>query len=194
MSENDYIVINVKPSVECPMCCERKTQENMEITCPKKNSDHNVCKDCLEKLRENGYEDGCVYCGYRSEKNENLIIARAPDVSPEMNNIVVIESPPRIFMLLLDRNFENAFGIVCAIIVLLLTSFLVYIVGIGIFTFGQMFHHILTEQNHHHAIEWTLRNCFLGYLCFAIFIYIFFQIYIILAVIHSILIPPTDNR
>ena len=97
-----YIVINVKPS-GCPMCCERKTQKIWKLHVKKFRS------QCLQRLLENfvnGYEDGCVYCGYRSEKNENLIIARAPDVSPEMNNIVVIESLPRIFMLLLDRNFE----------------------------------------------------------------------------------------
>ena len=177
MNVKDCIVIEVKPCVECPMCCENILQENMSNSCSKNIHDHFICKKCLEKLNEQGFENKCVYCGSRSKHEENITVI--PASNPNMNNFVFIQSQDmyyrhRFNICILCEFLAMVVGLFCVVI-------LVFIFGVCMFTIGQLLLHDIRNENHYHQFEWTIRNSFLGYACWFTFIYIL----VILGIITS---------
>ena len=94
MEQSDCVIINIVKGVECPMCGNDVTEKNMTKSCPKNIPDHHVCEICASELKSNGFGDGCVYCGHRVEKEKNVVIARAQDIHPRHNNVVIIQQVP----------------------------------------------------------------------------------------------------
>ena len=183
MTKENCVIIDVKNGVECPMCGNYVTEKDMVKTCSK-NPDHCVCSSCVVELKKNGYGDGCVYCGYRSEKEKNIIIARAPDIRPRRNNVVVLQTPAdRIFVC--NCRIDDLCLIFCSILLLVIIIVSIYCLGVIMFSVGQLIDHKIRGENHTHETEWSLKNSVMGYLGWVIVVYIVFQIYLLIAITYE---------
>ena len=183
MNQNDCVIIDVINGVECPMCGNRISEKNMVKTCSK-NPDHCVCSCCMVDLKTNGYGDGCVYCGYRSEKEKNIIIARAPDTRLHRNNVVIVQTPAdRIFVC--NCRIDDLCLIFCSILLLVIIIVSIYCLGVIMFSVGQQIEHKLDGEDHTHKTEWSLENCAKGYLGWLIVVYIIFQVYLLMDVTYE---------
>ena len=155
----------------------------MAKSCSKNIPDHHVCKDCATQLKSNGFGDGCVYCGHRENKEKNIVIARARDIHPRPNNVLIIQEPHR--MIICNCRLDD----LCCIIMFALLSVMiiasVYALGVIIYSIGQSVDHMITAEDHTHEVEWSLKNCVMGYLGWAIFAYIIFQNYLLITVTYE---------
>ena len=164
------------------MCGSYVTEKNIEKTCSK-NQDHCVCSCCMSNLKSNGYGDGCVYCGYRSEKEKNIVIARAPDTHPSQNNVVIIQQPNRIIVC--NYRIDDLCLLLCSVLLLIVIIGSLYTFGVIMFSVGQMIDHKITGEDHTHKTEWSLTNCVMGYLGWIIVAYIICQIYLLINVTYE---------
>ena len=57
------ICSKVTPVEECPMCGEN----NIRLTniCPNDNTDHKICRSCINNLKHKYGKEFCAYCGER---------------------------------------------------------------------------------------------------------------------------------
>ena len=182
MNQNDCVIIDIENGTECPMCGNYTGEVDMVKTCSK-NPDHCVCGSCAAKLKSNGYGNGCVYCGYRSEKENNIVIARAPDTNPRQNNVVIIQQPNRVVVC--DFRIDDLCLLLCSILLFIIIIIPIYCFGVILFSAGQLIDHKISGEDHTHVTEWSLENCVKGYLGWVIVVYIFFEIYLLMAVTYE---------
>ena len=183
MTQPDCVIIDVKSGHECPMCGNNVTKKNMAKSCSKNIPDHHVCKDCEMQLKSSGFGDGCVYCGYRLEKQKNTIIARAQDVHLNGNNVVIVRHTTR--CIITEYTADQFCQLFCFIILITGLFATLYGLGIVMYSIGQSVHHMLAGEDHTHKTEWSLRNCVMGYLGWIITAYIAFQIYLLVSITYE---------
>ena len=75
---------------ECPLCYT--LVKKLENSCKKNIIGHNVCYDCNQKLKINyGLKnDGCIYCGDRSNQKNIIEIALTINQSPNIRQINIL--------------------------------------------------------------------------------------------------------
>ena len=186
MEQSDCVIINIVKGVECPMCGNDVTEKNMTKSCPKNIPDHHVCEICSSELKSNGFGDGCVYCGHRVEKETNVVIARAQDIHPRHNNVVIIQQVPHSSGILMCQGHTNDMCYVIMLTILLVTFIaLAYAVGIIIYSISQSLDHRITGEDHTHEVEWSLKSCVSGYAIWLIVGSICVQLYLALEIIYE---------
>ena len=183
MEQSDCVIINIVKGVECPMCGNDVTEKNMAKSCSKNIPDHHVCMDCAAQLKSNGFGDGCVYCGHRENKEKNIVIARARDIHPRPNNVLIIQEPHR--MIICKCRLDDICLLGCSVLLVIIIIASIYTIGVIMFSVGQLIGHKINGEDHTHETEWSLKNCVMGYLGWMIVAYIMFQNYLLITVTYE---------
>jgi hypothetical protein len=160
MEQSDCVIINITKGVECPMCGNDVTEKNMAKSCSKNIPDHHVCKDCAAQLKSNGFGNGCVYCGHRESKEKNIVIARARDIHPHHNNVLIIQEPHR--MIICNCRPDDLCCVIMFVILSVMIIASLYVLGVIIYSIGQSLDHMIRGEDHTHETEWSLKNCVMG--------------------------------
>jgi len=166
MSCDDCVVITVKSVdeelIECPMCNAFICKKNMSNSCTNKIDGHNVCISCNHDLITKFFKSekgGCIYCGDKKPVIEIPIeIHTLHTYNPVINNNSTILCSEHIRVICVAS---------CLLIGFITACISIYFVGNIIFYLSSAFYH-LVEENHTHKKNFTIHNCFMGYLIWLI--------------------------
>ena len=194
MCDSDCVVIDVSPGdmtkLVCPMCSENVYHIDMVQICKNNIYDHKVCSKCVPNLKKYGFGNGCVYCGYRSE--ENVTVVPAPNPHLNNNNIVYITDNRNVWRV--SFNSIDLCGITCLITLGVLLLFTIYFVGVLFFHIGQLAVHRIYNHDHVHPMEYSLKNCAIGYLGWLCVVYIILQVVLLLDVTYQKICLPCYQK
>ena len=190
MCQTDCIIIDVLPNdntkIMCPMCCESVSCKNMAQLCKNNIYHHKICYHCVSELKQNGFGNGCVYCGDRLKENNIIVPAVNPNIS-DINSITITNNRN---VRLISINSDNLCGIIFSPLFVLLIVFIIYAFGIIVFYIGQKVFHFLHKEDHSHVMEYTIKNCVIGWTGWLCAVYISIQIILILnAIFENICLP-----
>ena len=120
------------------------------------------------------------------DKETNVVIARAQDIHPSHNNVVIIQQVPHSSGILMCQGRTN---VICysIMLTLLLVMFIAmaYAGGVVIYSISQSLDHIIRGEDHTHDVEWSLKNCISGYAIWLIVASICLQLYLALEIIYE---------
>ena len=173
MENSDCVVIDIESGIVCPMCSEHVCEKEMAKTCEKNIPDHNVCTTCRNRLEKYGYGGGCAYCGHRSEREENIIIASAPSPRIPTHSVLIRNSDSDLVFRWTVDGFCLTF---CSLTLVIVCIALLYVFGNLLFNLGQIAGHWIDKKDHTHKMEMSLQRCVVGYLGWIIIAYILTQI------------------
>ena len=182
MENPDCVVIDISPGTVCPMCSEHVREKDMAKTCKKNISGHNVCADCEASLKKHGFGGGCTFCGYRSEREQNIVMATAPNPRMTTHTIVIRNNSPYFSFNCTKDDFCLLFCF-CTLMIMIIAS--LYIIGNVIFSVGQLIIHKINKEDHTHKMELSLTNCVFGYLGWLCVAYIVFQILLLIDALYE---------
>ena len=197
MCNSDCFVIDVSPGdmtrLVCPMCSENVYHKDMVQMCKNNIYDHKICSKCVPNLKKYGFGNGCVYCGDRSEENIIIVPARNPRLNNNINNnTVYITDNRNTWHISINRT--DLSGITCLITLGVLLLFTIYLVGVLFFYIGQLVIHWIYNEDHVHSIEYSLKNCVIGYLGWICVMYIILQVALLLDVTYQKICLPCYKK
>lgn len=194
MNQSDCTIISIEEGVECPLCYNSVSIDDIVNTCNKNIHHHNVCKDCVKNLKKNGFQKGCLYCGDPYENNIIVVTSNAITRSTEhminnTNPIVIFQPNRDSYVLFFNR--ESFCGIVSYTIIVIIMFFIIYTFGVILYYLTEMIDYWLKNKDHtDKEIDFSLRNCVLGYIIFGICIYLMVQCLLLIQLtIEKCLIP-----
>ena len=155
----------VTPVEECPMCCE----DNIILTniCPNHNTDHKICRFCINNLKHKYGKEFCAYCG------ECPAIINVPmTVNHSQDSInITIENNNQTFFQILTNKFK--------ISLIMIKGIFCYIVLIYNWHLYRMINHYLEDGEHYDKdVDWHIYNAFYALFlntCLVFFIVTVFQ-------------------
>ena len=180
MNKSDCVIIDIEKGVECPLCCKNVSVDDLVHSCKKKNHDHYVCKDCVADLKRIGFQKGCVYCGDRSEDNNiivvpsNAVTTATRPINNHTNHIVIVQ--PNRGVSVLSFKCDSFCQLLFTVLLVLLIILTIYTIGVVLYHIAEMIDYWLKNKDHSDKeVDFSLRKCAIGYLIFAVCLYIIFQ-------------------
>ena len=175
---DDCLVISVSVSentiVECPLCGDCIKDKEFKKSCLKSNKSHNVCISCYNSLSETYYKDGkgCLYCGdpRTINKDSNTVDINFNDVIPR-NNIIVIQNNER--TVIRELTITDMIGYICVPVLTLTLLLAIYCFGNLIFSIGVIINHNIKGEDHHHSMNFSIKNSIIGIFGWLVLGYIF---------------------
>ena len=146
---------------ECPLCYN--IVKNLEHSCQKKILGHNICFECDQRLKKNyGLKnDGCIYCGDRSNRKNIIEIALTINQRPDIRQINIDTNDEENHFKGFKRGIRDMFLFVILCIIFNM-----------IYCFSRFLHHKITNKDHQHGINFSLENILFGMIMMTCFSFI----------------------
>ena len=187
MNQSDCVIIDIEKGVECPLCCNNVSIDDMVHSCKRNINGHNVCKYCVADLKKSGFQKGCVYCGDRSEDNNiivvpsNAVTTATRPINNHTNQLVIVQ--PNRGSHFLHLKCDSFCEVLCGAFLALALILIVYTIGVLLYHIGEIIDYWFKNKDHSDKeVDFSLRKCAIGYIIFAVCVYIIFQCILLIQV------------
>ena len=151
--------------LDCPLCGDSVKDSGLTKSCAKNNKSHNICVSCYNSLSKTYYEDGigCLYCGdpRTINKDNNIIDINFNDVVLENNSVIIHNNRGNVYH---ELTMADIIGYICIPVLSLTLLLALYCFGNLIYSIGVIINHSINNDNHHHGMNFSIKNCIIGIL------------------------------